>query len=160
MHYQPNDRPTNRPTDTASYRGALPHLKRGQTLKQTEPETDTEIWTVTKGNADRDRVRSSHPIKLQFGSGCQNKVFRCNNCLVSNFHINFYDCQSQMLLFPFWAADERIYIIESIRVVVRVSVHWSVDPDEKCENADTVVDCACVTVRGLYTPAHLSATIL
>ena len=62
------NRPTNRPTGTASYRGALPHLKRGQTLKQTEPETDTEIWTVTKGNADRDRVRSSHPIKSQFGS--------------------------------------------------------------------------------------------
>ena len=90
--------------------------------KQTEPETDTEKRTVTKGNSDRDRVKSSHPIKSQFGSGCQNKLSRCNNCLVSNFHINIYDCQSQILLFPFWAADERIYIIESLRVVVRVSV--------------------------------------
>ena len=27
MHYQPTDRPTDQPTDTASYRGALSHLK-------------------------------------------------------------------------------------------------------------------------------------
>ena len=49
MRYQPTDQPTNRPTDTAGYRGALSHLKR---------ENKVETGIEMKGNEMEVRHRT------------------------------------------------------------------------------------------------------
>ena len=90
MRYWPTNRQTDRPTDTASYKGALSHLKKKEKYRRLKTE-----WFFFSDSNGRDSVRQSVEGALQIG--LEWNLVQCKNMIWTVYVLIF-------ILFPWFVS--------------------------------------------------------